>query len=135
MQTSFLYLYPIFNSGTIQEEVKDLLDSEKFNKVDTSWHTLMNQVREDLSVLNLGQITGLERGLKANLDTLDRIQKNLSEYLESKQRFFPRFYFLPNEDLIEILGDSQKPRKIQHHLSKIFEGVDTLGFRKAVEPT
>ena len=84
MQTSFLYLYPIFNSGTIQEEVKDLLDSEKFNKVDTSWHTLMNQVREDLSVLNLSQITGLERGLKANLDTLDRIQKNLSEYLESK---------------------------------------------------
>ena len=44
----------------------------------------MNQVREDLSVLNLSQITGLERGLKANLDTLDRIQKNLSEYLESK---------------------------------------------------
>ena len=42
VQTSFLYLYPIFNSGTIQEEVKDLLDSEKFNKVDTSWHTMMN---------------------------------------------------------------------------------------------
>ena len=41
VQTNYLYLYPIFNSAGIQDEVKSLLDSEGFSTVDKAWHNIM----------------------------------------------------------------------------------------------
>lgn len=49
-------------------------------------------------------------------------------YLESKREHFARFYFLSNEEIIEILGQMRDPRNVQRFLNKIFEGVESLQF-------
>jgi len=44
---------------------------------------------------------------------LEEIQKSLDMYLETKRQVFPRFYFISNDDLLEILGQSKNPVEIQ----------------------
>jgi len=42
---------------------------------------------------------------------LKAIQQSLDMYiyLETKRKFFPQFYFLSNDDLWEIQGQSEEP--------------------------
>jgi dynein heavy chain 2 len=41
---------------------------------------------------------------------------------------FPRFYFLGDDDLLEILGQSTKEQVIQAHLKKLFAGIHSVVF-------
>ncbi len=45
-----------------------------------------------------------------------------------KRSKFPRFYFLGDEDLLEILAQTQNPAVIQLHLKKLFAAIHTVGF-------
>ena len=48
--------------------------------------------------------------------------------LQTKRSGFPRFYFLGDDDLLEILGQSTKPNVIQAHLKKLFAGIFNVEF-------
>lgn len=61
-------------------------------------------------------------------DALERLQKALNEFLERKRSLFPRFYFLGDDDLLEILGQAQNPPVIQAHLKKLFQGINYVQF-------
>lgn len=60
--------------------------------------------------------------------SLDFVQRGLREYLESKRAQFARFYFLANEDLLEILSQTKEVRNVQPHLGKVFENLVKVEF-------
>lgn len=60
------------------------------------------------------------------LQRLENIQKKMDDYLETKRSAFPRFYFISNEELVEILSLSRQPELIQVHLKKLFDNIKTL---------
>ena len=62
------------------------------------------------------------------LDQLERCQKALSDFLEDKRQRFPRFYFIGDDDLLEILGQAKNPAVIQSHLKKLFAGIHKVRF-------
>lgn len=64
--------------------------------------------------------------LRESKDTLNSIQKALESYLEEKRIAFPRFFFLSNDELLEILAKSQDLDAIQKNLKKCFEAIYRL---------
>jgi Dynein heavy chain, N-terminal region 2 len=64
--------------------------------------------------------------LQSSNRTMDDIQKHLETFLENKRKDFPRFFFLSNDELLQILAAAQDIRKVEKHLNKIFENINKL---------
>lgn len=62
------------------------------------------------------------------LEQLEVCQKALSGFLDQKRASFPRFYFISDANLLEILAQSTCPVAIQPHLQSVFAAVVRMGF-------
>jgi dynein heavy chain 1 len=77
-------------------------------------------------VMDVLNIPGVQRSLERLADLLGKIQKALGEYLERERASFPRFYFVGDEDLLEIIGNSKNIPRLQKHFKKMFAGVSSI---------
>lgn len=88
----------------------------------------MESVSNDPKVLHIEKIPNIEFELVHCLRLIEEIQKGLEEHLESKRLEFPRFFFLSNDDLLNILAETKDPLLVQPHMKKCFEGIAELLF-------
>lgn len=74
----------------------------------------MTQLYRDPNAKRGTHREGLLETLNGMNSSLEGIQRSLDMYLETKRQFFPRFYFLSNDDLLEILGQSKNPEAVSN---------------------
>jgi len=125
-QRIWLYLMPIFSSDDIK--VKLPLDHRKFEALDRMYHSIMQMVKRDPTLWDCIESEKMKNEFDQANRALDTISKSLSEYLETKRRFFPRLYFLSDEQLLEVLAETKDPKTIQRHASKCFEAINSFEF-------
>lgn len=94
--------------------------------ISTEFLTLMKKVAKTPLIVDVLNIQGVQRQLERLADLLGKIQKALGEYLERERASFPRFYFVGDEDLLEIIGNSKSIPKLQKHFKKMFAGVAAI---------
>jgi len=59
-------------------------------------------------------------------ERLEEIQRVLEIYIEKKRNIFPRFYFISNDNLLDILVNENNPDLLQQHLKKCFDNIYKL---------
>jgi dynein heavy chain len=107
-QRLWMYLEPIFGSEDIKKQLPS--ESKKFQSIDRNLRRMVDGVLK-----NPAAIDACTRGGQRTLDmlrdgnkVLDGVQKGLSDYLETKRAGFGRFYFLSNDELLEILSQTKE---------------------------
>ncbi|CAH8871669.1 unnamed protein product [Trichobilharzia szidati] len=132
-QRSWLYLESIFSAPDIQRQLPS--EAKSFMAVDKSYKDVMRKVQKVPLAMRAATQPGLLDTFRNNNQLLDQIQKCLEAYLESKRSVFPRFYFLSNDELLEILAQTRNPLAVQPHLRKCFDAIVKLEFALAPDST
>jgi dynein heavy chain len=126
-QRNWMYLETIFGSADIIRQLPG--PAKTFQAVDKSWKSIMKHTNDERNALKACTHDRSRRDIFRNHNAnLDQIQKDLEDYLETKRASFPRFYFLSNDELLEILSQAKDPRAVQPHLRKCFDNLVKLEF-------
>lgn len=124
-QRKWVYLYGTFNGN---DNVKHLMPIEvtRFDNMTLEMRSLMKSVLNNNIVFEVLNIPDIIVTLSRVSETLSRVRKALNVYIEKQREEFPRFYFIGNDDLLELIGNSKSLAIISKHIKKMFIGVSSL---------
>ncbi|KAF5272111.1 hypothetical protein FQA39_LY01194 [Lamprigera yunnana] len=126
VQTQWIYLLPIFSSRDIVSQMPE--EGQLFKEVDSTYRRYVNLIIREPKVIDNCPQPGLLEAMINCTQILDRINEGVAAYLEKKRIYFPRFFFLSNDEMLEILSETKDPLRVQTHLRKCFEGINRLEF-------
>jgi dynein heavy chain len=109
-------------------------EAKTFAQIQTLYNSTVNGFKEAPQVYMVAKRENFLPTLIKHNSDCDHIRQGLRDFLEKKRGKFPRFFFLSNEELIDIFGkgpalvewlDEDPSRSF---IQNIFEGIDQIRF-------
>ena len=127
VQRRWVYLEGIFG-GAQDIRTQLLAESNQFDRTSRDFISIMPRHKQGISltILHFATTEKLENSVKRVSRDLSSIQRALGAYLDSQRIAFPRFYFIGDDDLLELIGNGKFPLLVAKHFRKIFAGITTV---------
>ncbi|GEQ70601.1 hypothetical protein JCM33374_g4279 [Metschnikowia sp. JCM 33374] len=125
VQRQWVYLDGVFGSNS---EIKASLplESSRFGNISFEYLSLLKRVSSFNLVIDVLSIKGLPKTMKKLSDSLTRTVRGLTDFLDKQRDRFSRFFFIGNEDLLELLGSDNNESQINKHIKRMFPGIASL---------
>ena len=122
-----VYMEAVFSNSDIAKQLPQ--EAKRFAGVDKSYMKLMHKAFEISNVVNCCH--GYD-AMKTVLPTLalqlEMCQKSLNGYFESKRLLFPRFFFISDSLLLELLSEGSDPQKMIGLVGMLFDSLVKVTF-------
>ena len=119
-------LEAIFSTIEMRHELSAIF--RDFKLVDKSFQEFSVKYLSTKNV-NVKEITtspGILEAFQSHIVQLERVSRQLDDYLENKRSIFGRLYFLSREELLELICNPTDTSVLQPFLSKLFGSVQQL---------
>ena len=125
IQRTWSYLEPLFiGSDEVKRELPE--DAFRFAGIDLDVRQTLSKAWAVKNIRLSCTVDGLPAYLEQIMQRLELCQKSLTDFLDGRRRQFPRFYFVSEADLLDILSNGCAPHKILVHTPKIYLSTKTL---------
>jgi dynein heavy chain len=111
-------------SADIRAQLPD--DTKRFEGIDTEFKDMMKEAVNITNVIEVCCAEGRADALKDMTKRLELCQRALNEYLDVKKKIFPRFYFVSNVALLEILSNGNNPPQIMSFIGDCYDSLNKL---------
>jgi hypothetical protein len=128
VQLLWCSLESVFLGGDIAKQMPAV--AKKFQKIDKDFTAIQARAAEQAVVVPCCANELLRLSLPPMFEELERCQKSLEGYLEQKRNKFPRFYFVSNPVLLQILSQGSDPLAVQQYYEKIFDAISYVDHDK-----
>eukprot|EP00884_Botryococcus_braunii_P007425 jgi/Botrbrau1/16684/Bobra.0317s0002.1 len=130
VQNMWMYMEAVFSGGDIVKQLPG--EAKRFQQIDKNFLKVVTYAADTKNVVAVCHGSELLRSLLPHLlEMLELCQKSLSAYLETKRAEFPRFYFVSDPTLLEILSlGSDPPSVVPHFQSGLFDSLTNVTFDK-----
>ena len=125
IQRTWSYLEPLFiHSDEVKRELPE--DATRFATIDCSIKLILKKAWNTKIVNSAFNEEGLYERLDKIQEQLDLCKKSLADFLDGRRRQFPRYYFVSEADLLDILSNGSNPEKILCHIPKVYLSTKSL---------
>eukprot|EP00798_Chlamydomonas_sp_ICE-L_P023007 gene23007-30199_t len=125
IQRTWAYLESLFiHSEEVKKELPEA--TVRFATIDKEVKEVLKTFAELKNAVECCNRDGLMKFLEKQQSELEICEKALADYMESKRRAFPRFYFVSTADLLDILSNGNSPTRVMIHMSKCFQAIEKL---------
>lgn len=130
VQNMWTYMEAVFSGGDIVKQLP--IEAKRFAGIDRSFVKVVAAARGARSVVAACVVSDLlPTTLPGLLESLELCSKSLTAYLEGKRALFPRFYFVSDPTLLEILSLGSDPAAVVPHFqSGLFDALAGVTFDK-----